>query len=253
MVRLPWGCALEIDIREDIGRSVWTAGVFDLAVAEVLFRAADPALLALDVGANIGSMSGLLAARAAEVWAFEPYPPVLERLRRNVSRLTGAGQFAHCQVFPLALSDHEGEARLACPDGSDKNHGLARIADSGSVAVRVAPLDALLGNREVGVMKLDVEGHEQAVLSGATHSLAAGRIRNIVFEDHVGPGGAVGKILRSYGYKLYAIGWVLRGPVLKPADETAHRVYEAPSYLATLAPEVVASCRQRGWRCLGRG
>ena len=36
VVPLPWGCSLEIDTRETIGRAVWTAGVYDLAVVEAV-------------------------------------------------------------------------------------------------------------------------------------------------------------------------------------------------------------------------
>ncbi|MBY0458825.1 MAG: FkbM family methyltransferase [Gemmataceae bacterium] len=268
VVGLPWGCPLEIDIRETIGRSVWTAGVYDLAVCEVLHRAADPALLALDVGANIGAMTGLLATRAAEVWAFEPYPPVLDRLRRNVSQLAGRPGFARCIVHPVALSDHAGEVVMECPDGFDGNQGLARVADPAPsangtngaatpgrvrVAVRAATLDELLGERQVGVMKLDVEGHELAVLQGACAAIGAGRVRSVVFEDHVGPDGPVAGFLREQGYEVLAVGWELRGPVLRAAGESAHQSYEAPSYLATRDPGVIASARPRGWRCLGGG
>ena len=110
LVGLPWGCTIEVDVRETIGRSIWTAGVHDLAVVEVLYRLADPALLAIDAGANIGAMTGVLAARAGEVWAFEPHPVVYVRLVANAGRFAGLHGFAPCQVFQVALSDTDGES-----------------------------------------------------------------------------------------------------------------------------------------------
>ena len=254
VVDLPWGCPLEIDTRETIGRSVWTAGVYDLAVVEVLTRLADRGRLAVDAGANVGAMTGALAARAGEVWAFEPHPEVCRSLRANVGRFAGAAGFAPTRVFELALSDADGEARLENPDGFDANRGLGRLTAGAGLPVRTARLDSLLGDREVGVMKVDVEGHELAVFRGAAEALAAGRVSHVVFEDHVGPDSPVCRFLAELGFTLFRVGWRLRGPVLAPVlGGGGARAYEAPSYLATRAADRAAdACRPRGWACLRR-
>ena len=254
VVTLPWGCELEIDTRETIGRSVWTAGVHDLAVVEVLVRLADPALLAIDAGANIGAMTGALASRAGEVWAFEPHPDVFRSLEANIRRFAGLPGFAPTRAFDLALSDSDGEARLESPEGFADNRGLGRLAEGGGIPVRTARLDRFLGAREVGVMKVDVEGHELAVLSGAADALAAGRVRHVVFEDHRGPDSPVCRFLKELGFEAFGIGWRLRGPLLLPADGSgSSRSYEAPSYLATRQPDqALEACRPRGWVCLRR-
>jgi len=254
LVSLPWGCPLEVDTRETIGRSIWTAGVYDLAVVEILMRLADPEVLALDVGANIGAMTGALATRAGQVWAFEPHPEVCRSLRANVGRFAGATGFAPTHVFELALSDADGEARLESPDGFDANRGLGRVTTDAGLPVRTARLDSLLTDRNVGVMKVDVEGHELSVLRGAAEALAAGRVRNIVFEDHLGADSPVCRFLNNLGFQLFRIGWRLRGPLLAPLpSEEGRRAYEAPSYLATRAPNrAVDACQPRGWVCLRR-
>lgn len=252
VVVLPWGCGIEIDVRETIGRSIWTAGVYDLAVVEILLRLADPKLLAVDAGANIGAMTGALAARAGEVWAFEPHPDVHRRLVANVARFAGLSGFAPCRVFDSALSDTDGEGRLEVPDGFGENQGLARLAPTGGVPIRTVRLDTLLGDRDLGVLKVDVEGHELNVLRGTAAALAAGRVRHVVFEDHVGAHSPVRDFLREHGYSLYRIGWRLSGPVLGPVDVGGRR-YEAPSYLATRDPAgAEARCRTRGWAALRR-
>jgi FkbM family methyltransferase len=254
VVTLPWGCELEIDTRETIGRSVWTAGVHDLAVVEVLARLADPALLAIDAGANIGAMTGALASRAGEVWAFEPHPEVFRTLEANIRRFAGLPGFAPTRAFDLALSDADGEARLESPEGFAANRGLGRLTAGGGIPVRTTRLDGLLGERAVGVMKVDVEGHELAVLRGAVDALAAGRVRHVVFEDHGGSDSPVCRLLKELGFELFGIGWRLRGPLLVPvAGSGANRRYEAPSYLATRQAEgALGACRPRGWVCLSR-
>ncbi len=251
VVELPWGCPIEIDVRETIGRSIWTAGVYDLAVVEVLTRLADPNLLAIDAGANLGAMTGALAARAAEVWAFEPNPAVVPKLNGNIARFTGRRGFAPCRSFDVALSDSDGEGRLETPGGSADNGGLARLtSDADGIAVRTARLDTRLVGRDVGILKADVEGHEAALFRGASESLRAGRIAHVVFEEHGGADSPACQLLTDSGYTLFEIGWRLTGPVLSAPGSGAARRYEAPSLLATRHPErAVAICRPRGWAC----
>jgi FkbM family methyltransferase len=251
-VRLPWGCEVEVDTRETIGQSVWQTGLHDMAVAEVLVRLTEPADLALDVGANVGVLTGALASRAAEVWAFEPHPAIHARLARNVARFAGRPGFARCSTFPLALSDADGTAVLESPAGFSGNQGTARLAAGGAgEVVSTARLDRLLAGRSVGVMKLDVEGHELAVLCGAEEATAGGRIRDIVYEDHEGPESAVGRHLATRGYGVFGIGWRVGGPIVGPPATVPHRSYEAPSYLATRRPAAALErCRPGGWQCL---
>ena len=251
VVDLPWGCTIEIDTRESIGRSIWTAGVHDLAVVEVLFRLADSKKLAIDAGANIGAMTGALAARAGEVWAFEPHPVVFPRLAANVKRFTENPGFAPCQLFQAALSDVETNMCLEEPEEFTGNQGTARITVESGTPVQALRLDSLIGEREVGVMKLDVEGHELNVLRGAQETLAAERFKHIVFEDHEGSDSPVCRLLREHGYALFEVGWRLGGPVLAAPGSGAHRAYEAPSYLATrVSDEAFARCGSGGWECL---
>ncbi len=251
VVELPWGCPMELDIRETIGRSIWTAGVYDLAVVEVLTRLADPKRLAIDAGANIGAMTGALAACAGEVWAFEPNPVVGKRLAENIGRFAGKPGFAPCRVFDTALSDVDGEGRLEIPEGSSSNHGLGRLTDKAEgIPVRTARLDTLLAQREVGVMKVDVEGYESAAFRGASDAFAAGRITHVVFEDHDGPESPACRYLAGHGYTLFEVGWRVFGPVIAIPGSGVQCPYEAPSYLATREPSAaVVACRPRGWAC----
>ena len=76
-VTLPWGWPLCIRTHETIGRLIWTFGVFDLPVTEVLWRLTGPGDIAVDAGANIGCMTCVLATRVGptgRVLSFEPFP-----------------------------------------------------------------------------------------------------------------------------------------------------------------------------------
>ena len=249
--RLPvaWGEHLLALDDEHIGRCLGTTGIYDLAVSELLFRLITPGELVIDAGANIGYMSVLAATAGADVIAFEPNPELLPILRQNLG--------ARGEVRPVALGARRHLAALIPPDPSAHNTGLGRLGsgtDEGTVPVQVETLDAELDGRSVAVLKIDVEGAEQAVLDGAAQSLRDRRLRHIIFEDHRGAGSPVMTCLHEYGYTIYSVEWTLRGPKLgDPTVPSSHARYEAPSYLATLTPDAArAACSARGWIALSR-
>lgn len=121
MVRLPWGYPFQIDPRETIGRAIWTTGLYDLAVSEALFRLVRPGSVCLDVGANIGYMSSLMAFQAGSagrVLAFEPHPMVGDMLAKNLDQFSRQSAAAPVTLHPVAVSDVAGDARLLDTDGS---------------------------------------------------------------------------------------------------------------------------------------
>jgi FkbM family methyltransferase len=264
LMPVSWGMRLWADPTEHVGRSLWTTGVFDLAVSEVLFRLTERGDLVIDAGANIGYMTLLAAVRSGpggRVVAFEPNPHVARWLMQNIEAAGQEYAIAAVEVRTCALGSESGTAHLVLPDSSAANEGLARIAsledvirDGDSVPVPVERLDDVIGNRTVGLMKVDVEGHEEHVLRGAASLLGSHRIRHIVFEEHHGPGSPAMKMLSAAGYEIFAIGWSMRGPVLAPAaDGSRASAFEAPSYLATTeSRKALDVCRAAGWQTLQR-
>jgi hypothetical protein len=75
-VMLPWGLAMRIRPRDDLGRALWHKGIYDLTLCETIWRLLDRGESAIDVGANVGYISGLMAARSGpdgSVLAFEHF------------------------------------------------------------------------------------------------------------------------------------------------------------------------------------
>src|SRR5215471_7694718 len=165
---LPWNCTINVCSAETLGRSIATQGVYDLPVTEAIMRLTDAEDTALDVGANIGYMSLVLALSAGprgRVFCFEPNPDVLPRLNMNVNSWKCL-QIAPIEVKTIALSDRDGQAYLGFPADYDQNCGVASLELEGSVHVKLCRLDSLEISG-AGVMKVDVEGHETRVFSGA--------------------------------------------------------------------------------------
>lgn len=130
----------------------------------------------IDVGANIGFYS-LLAASAnadAPVVAIEPYPVASARLRENA----GLNSFRNIRVREAAAGAQKGTAMLTT-DRVDANR--IRTADDDSepaIEVPVVTLDGELSElgidpASVAMVKIDAEGFEGVVLSGAPALLDA--------------------------------------------------------------------------------
>lgn len=139
--------------------------------------------LALDIGANHGIYAWRLRSLARAVHAFEPNPHLVERLRAALPSV---------QVHGCALSDRDGEAELRVPrTTSVAYHGWGTVEVSNqltvvrstSVDAMLVPLRRLDGFEldDVGFIKIDVEGHELAVLRGVEQTLRRCR-PNLLFE-----------------------------------------------------------------------
>jgi FkbM family methyltransferase len=159
---------------------------------------------ALDIGANRGVYAWYLRRYAKRVHAFEPNP----RLARRVGWCLAPA----VTVWNLALSDRSGRATLRIPtvEGVEVD-GCSTIetgvdAPSGGVEtidVEARPLDDL-DLADVGFVKIDVEGHELAVLRGGRRLLARDRpVLLVEIEERHRPGAlreATG-MLEELGYR----------------------------------------------------
>jgi FkbM family methyltransferase len=264
-LRTAWGMEMMACPAEHLGRCLWTTGVYDLAVSELMFRLVRPGDVVVDAGANIGYMT-LLAAVAAgargRVIAFEPNPHLFPILRQNVETAQRRRAMAPVDLRQTALGDHRHWMPLVLPDPSEGNNGLGHIStepishDSvDTVSVEVETLDGVLAGQSVALAKVDVEGYERQLFEGCAGSLGSHRIRHVVFEDHQGIDSAAATFLAAAGYTLFSIGWSMRRPLLveaRPGQSSSH-FYEAPSYLATIDPAgAVSACHPSGWRALRR-
>ena len=254
VVRLPWGLPLRIRRDDDIGRALWTTGVYDLAVSEALWRLLDPGETAVDAGANIGYMTSLLALRAGPagaVHAYEPHPAVFAELAANRGLWSGA--IAGVELREAGLSDRAGRGRLVEGPDFAGNRGTARVADDeAGLDVTLTTLDREFPpGRRLALLKADVEGHEAALLAGAERLLAARAVRDVVYEEHAPGRGRATALLRAKGYHVFGVAKGLLGPLLgEPGGRGS--AWTPPSCLATLEPgRARARMAARGWECLG--
>lgn len=136
-----------------------------------LVRARDRAI---DVGGNRGTYAYRLAQLGARVDVFEPNPAYLRGLAGWAARRRDVA------VHRVALSSSEGRAALNIPVGAGGiEHGSAASIEAASAGrdsraemVALRTLDSYAIS-DAAFIKIDVEGHEHAVIAGAAETLRA--------------------------------------------------------------------------------
>jgi FkbM family methyltransferase len=147
----------------------WAMGMLErempLAIAAV-----KPGDTVVDVGANVGLYTYAFARAGARVEAFEPQAEWSEVLSEFASARRAV------RVHPVALGTTDGTAMLTIPVAGDERRPGNASLRSGSAGVTeqvaVKTLDSF-DFEQVSLIKIDVEGAELDVLSGATGTLRA--------------------------------------------------------------------------------
>lgn len=137
----------------------------------------------LDIGANVGSVSLLLAERIDAAILFEPNPIAAARARENIAlnRLP-------FEVHELAVSDVEGTVEFEDAGGAAPcNRAVVGfVSQVPTRTVQRVTIDEFMRGRaelaQVAAVKIDVEGHENSVLRGMKRLLQEKRPRMIMFE-----------------------------------------------------------------------
>ncbi|SHJ27374.1 FkbM family methyltransferase [Wenxinia saemankumensis] len=156
-------------------RRAWRTGEPELRLVPKL---CSPDLWSVDIGANTGVYTWHMARWSAGVAAFEPQPAHAAVLRRAFGR--------RVRVEEVALSDRPGTALLRVPVARHED-GRATI-EAGNTLAGAAATDHVVPCRcldsydlpPTGLVKIDVEGHELAVLRGARALLERDRPHLIV-------------------------------------------------------------------------
>jgi FkbM family methyltransferase len=165
-----------------------------------------PGDVVLDVGANVGHISMLLADVVGPegLMAFEPAAIAFERLRENW-RLNG---WPVEHLFNVAVGSHDGEVFVERASSPLTTVSVLSVPSTGQ-AVALCSLDQLRGRwqgRSIGLLKIDVEGYEREVMAGARGLLAENRPRMVMFESlsgHLDAG--VAEVFSEAGYRVFQL------------------------------------------------
>ncbi|TRU08782.1 MAG: FkbM family methyltransferase [Microcystis sp. Msp_OC_L_20101000_S702] len=138
-----------------------------------------PHRLAVDIGANRGDVSSRLLQAGYQVYAFEPFPPVIEHLKNRL------GDHPNFRLFPFALGSENQTQELhiatdETPDNTYQDasfyssltkHSLSEgLVFTDTISVTVKTLASLHDGEElpkdIGLVKIDTEGFDLEVIKG---------------------------------------------------------------------------------------
>ena len=155
-----------------------------------------------DIGANTGLYSFFAATkcRRGMVAAFEPYPPNIDLLKRDLAR----NGFHNIEVVESALSNTVGEIKFTHPEEDDIGYGSSSIdakEDDDATMVSTTTGDKLVSDEQLpppNVIKIDVEGAESLVVDGMKEVLSSPECRVIFCEIHL-PGSKIRPSIEDFG------------------------------------------------------
>jgi FkbM family methyltransferase len=165
-------------------------GMYEDGICRLLERVLRPGAVAIDIGANIGVLTVLMAdlcGPTGAVHAFEPAGENFNYLMKNVA----ASGATNVTASRAAVTAGDGPVTIefneAYPAGSFVDQG-ASASPSASVSASAEKVDGVAldsyveraGLERIDLIKIDVEGFEPAVLHGAKATLARFRPMLIV-------------------------------------------------------------------------
>jgi FkbM family methyltransferase len=208
----PHGVRYLVDPSNPAETSIYLWGTYEPEVMAVLERLLARGQTAIDVGANCGVITVMMAALVGplgRVVAIDPSPAACDRTRRQ-AQLNGLQNVEVHDVALGAAADRDsfrmGRVGLGALPGVDAEFTTGRPID-----VRVVTIDEIVGGsgNRVALVKIDTDGSEVAVLEGARDVLRRDRPALIVetylegFRRRgVGPAD-LAAILDEHGYELF--------------------------------------------------
>lgn len=137
----------------------------------------------IDIGANLGLftvLAGTLVGPSGLVLAVEPVPSMVNNLQQNIRR----NQLTNVRIFEGVAADIPKTFQLHTSEGAEEYSSLQQIAHPDAsrnnpitLETPGLPIDQLVSEHQMmpGVLKVDTEGAEGLVLSGASTTLATHR------------------------------------------------------------------------------
>ena len=186
--------------------------------------------VSIDVGACTGLYTIHLLGHSSGCVSFEPRPLHAEELRKTFARSRPP-----VRVEQIGLSDHAGSALMRVVDSDlgrstiEPDNALRSADDIHEEEIGIRTLDEYkLDN--VGFVKIDVEGHEEAVIRGAVQTIRQNLPALLIEMEEMHKPGTIQRMRDLLGEFSYA-GYFLNGSRLQPIDELAEAGHSVINFI----------------------
>ena len=189
--------------RQNYATLLYTCCLWDFPEMMFLAHVLRPSDLFVDIGANVGVYTVLASAvTGARSIAFEPIPTTYEELNRNIA-LNNIGD--RVETRRVCLGSSNGTVRMTANQGGLNHVAMDQDGDA-TVETQVMRLDDALGAVPCQFIKIDAEGYEAEIFSGAATVLGNPELLGLIVElndaglryGHTNE--AVHEMLTGYGF-----------------------------------------------------
>lgn len=162
------GIRYQVDLTEVIDQGIWLYGWEPITIA-LLKRHTSPGYTVIEVGANVGAHTLLLAklvGPSGRVYAFEPTNYAQSKLRTNID--LNPDLKARIVIRSELVTNHAGQTPVRRIKSSFpvRSGGVpGEVVQTAAIALDSEPFD------RVDLLKIDVDGYDFKVLEGATELL----------------------------------------------------------------------------------
>lgn len=142
--------------------------------SDLIAELCQPGMVAIDIGANLGYYTLLLAQRVGEmgkVWAFEPDPDNFASLTKNIT----TNYYRNIIAIPSAVGAKTEHAQLYVSTAHGGDHRIYNPSEKGRAVIDIdmAALDDFFApGTRIDVIKMDIQGAEGLALAGMQRVLA---------------------------------------------------------------------------------
>ncbi|MGI6152816.1 MAG: FkbM family methyltransferase, partial [Christensenellaceae bacterium] len=160
-------------------------GHLEIGTEKFIQRFVKKGMTVVDIGANLGVMSILMAQNigdSGKLYSFEPSPKVFEIMQNNLA-LNGFEGAENIVLLNKAVADREGEIRFR--EYETSGHSSIYDMDEKVVnmtKVKMTDLDSVLAGQAADLIKIDVEGAEPLVLKGMQKTIKNSPNLHIIME-----------------------------------------------------------------------
>jgi FkbM family methyltransferase len=214
------GVTWELDLNEGIDFSIWLLGSFEPETVRCYQRLVKAGDVVLDIGANIGAHTLLLAqlvGRTGKVIAFEPTDYAFSKLLRNRALNPELADRIQCLQYMLVESEAQESLTPSLysswPLKNDEDlhrlHQGRLMTTTGASAVTLDSAIASIEPDRVDCIKLDIDGFECGMLRGARevltrwHPVIIMELAPYVLEEQGASLEELVRLLQEYGYALH--------------------------------------------------
>jgi len=167
-----------------VHRNLFLRGYHEKESTEIFKGELSKGMRVLDIGANIGYyplIEAKIVGHEGKVYAIEPDPENFAALVFNI-RLNGYEGYV--EPYQLAMGNKQGKILLERDPWHCNWHRITREETQYCIEVRATTVDAFCKDKEIDLVRMDVEGFEYYIVKGMRRTLETNRPLKIFIEIH---------------------------------------------------------------------